>query len=373
MSGNFDILNIGEHIIWVGPWIPVNNLKKWRAASPAAMKWQRHLLAALREAACDVDFYYYRPDPYWPKGRLAPCLSHRVPFSFHQSSYELKYVNFPGARSLTLSRSMKSSLARAKYLNNDKLPIVISYNAPDWFQVAIRRQRALSDVRWICVVADGVAPPDADGYVFLSYGYYQRFSCTHKLHLDGGVYPPIETPKSNLLHKIQGKKIFLYSGSLGRWGGVELILDALSFLDRSDFELVLTGPTPERRLRQKMENDQRVRYLGLLNESELMGVYALVDFFINPRPTRLKDGDNNFPSKLLDYLWWKKPILSTWTDGLAPEYVERLEVFEDEPKQLAQLMGRMLEDSRQRNTPLADHKDWRTHAQRLRTFALRLK
>jgi len=360
-------------VIWVGPYLPVKNLRAWRAASPAAIKWQSHLLAALRKSGCNVDLFYYRPDPFWPKGRLAPWASRREAVNFDGFCHELKYINLPGMRSLTFREQILSAFARAKSLNNDALPIVISYNAPGWLQASIRRQRVLGEVKWICIVADGIAPAGADGYVFLSYGYYQRFSCKHKLHLDGGVYPPIALTEFNLLSKTLGKKIFLYSGSLGSWGGVDLLFEALSLLDRSDFELVVTGPYPEPRIRQKMDVDQRVSYLGLLKEPDLMAVYAQADFFVNPRPTRVKFGENNFPSKLLDYMGWGKPILSTWTDGLSPEYLNRLEVFEDNPEHLAKLMTKVLEGSYQRITNLSAGKDWLTHAQRLCTFLQKIE
>ena len=41
--------------------------------------------------------------------------------------------------------------------------------------------------------------------------------------------------------------------------------------------------------------------------------------------------ENNFPSKILDYLAWRKPIISTWTKGLSPEYREVLHITEDNP------------------------------------------
>ena len=38
---------IKPKIFWVGPFVPSTYLKHWLAASPAAMKWQKHLFDAL--------------------------------------------------------------------------------------------------------------------------------------------------------------------------------------------------------------------------------------------------------------------------------------------------------------------------------------
>jgi len=51
--------------------------------------------------------------------------------------------------------------------------------------------------------------------------------------------------------------------------------------------------------------------------------------FVNPRPVNIRMGETNFPSKILEYLSYCKPILSTKSPGLAP-YYDNLLFYYDE-------------------------------------------
>ena len=91
-------------LFWVGPMIPTENLDKWLSASPAAMKWQKHLLDALIKEGADLEWLYYRPDSYWPKGRLLPGNEIMQP-NITYSNKQIRYVNFPGFRNLSKKKN----------------------------------------------------------------------------------------------------------------------------------------------------------------------------------------------------------------------------------------------------------------------------
>ena len=56
----------------------------------------------------------------------------------------------------------------------------------------------------------------------------------------------------------------------------------------------------------------------------------------------------NFPSKLLEYLSYGKPVLSTWTPGISDDYREIIEVFDQEtPECLANSLLNILSWSNQ--------------------------
>ena len=57
---------------------------------------------------------------------------------------------------------------------------------------------------------------------------------------------------------------------------------------------------------------------------------AQADCFVNPRPSCLAGNEANFPSKILEYMAYMKPIVSTMTPGLHPSYSQILIIPEKE-------------------------------------------
>ncbi|MBF9022617.1 glycosyltransferase [Rhodobacterales bacterium FZCC0069] len=361
------------NLVWLGPWFQHESIFGWRAASPAALKWQKNFFSALQNNGIDANFIYFRPDPYWPKGRLLPWLIPQKKSDFDRNFVEISYLNVPIFRHVSLSLGFSKNILAMNFANGSSSPVIISYNSPSWVRASITRLRRMVDFKWVCIVADGVAPDDADGYVFLSYGYFQRAPFKNKIHLDGGAYPKNTDGQDDKICNVKKKKIFVYSGGFGSWAGVDIIFSSLEFLKRDDFLFVLTGPYPEKVHLEKISADERIKYLGFLEEDKLSDVYRSADYFINPRPRNVEHNENNFPSKLLDYMTWKKPVLSTWTSGLDPAYAENLNIFEPSGQSLAKLISQLLDSPSSAILPTTRPKSWHSSAEELINFILKIK
>ena len=96
-------------IFWIGPFIPSNHIKHWLAASPAAMKWQKHLFDSLIDVNVDIEWLYYRPDSYWPKGRFFPSRE-KISSKIVHSQNQIHYLNTLGLRDFTLKKSLEKIL-----------------------------------------------------------------------------------------------------------------------------------------------------------------------------------------------------------------------------------------------------------------------
>ena len=358
-------------LFWVGPMIPSENLDKWLSASPAAMKWQKHLLDALIKEGADLEWLYYRPDSYWPKGRLLPG-NEIMQSNITYSNKQIRYVNFPGFRNLSKKKKLCEILQNISTLKSDQPLIIISYNAPSWIENAFADSDIRSKFTFIYLIADQTAPKGADGYIFLNYDFFQRYNgSNNKLHLDGAVYPQ---PQDKFLKKtleIERKTIFFYSGSLGKWGGVKILLDAMTLIKRDDFELWISGFGDVQAFKKSLPKDNRIKYLGLLNEDQLCDKYQAANVFLNPRPINMLGNDNNFPSKLFDYLAWNKPIISTWSNGFSPEYRKVLDIVEDNALAFSTAMTNYIavkSASMNQNEKWLQEKTWKKQAINLLSF-----
>jgi glycosyltransferase involved in cell wall biosynthesis len=193
----------------------------------------------------------------------------------------------------------------------------------------------------------------------------------NKLHLDGAIYPNKKNYNLKKKSKKNNKTIFFYSGSMHKWGGVKLLIDTMKYIKRNDFELWISGPGDSKLVKKASIIDNRIKFLGLLTDDQLKSLYQKADIFLNPRPIKMPGNEFNFPSKLFDYLAWNKPIISTFTKSLSPEYKNVLYIIKDNPKAFAKAMSSFIikkKFNRKLDPSFLKNKSWKKQAQRLIFF-----
>ena len=72
--------------------------------------------------------------------------------------------------------------------------------------------------------------------------------------------------------------------------------------------------------------------MGFLSDDKIYKMAFQATFFVNPRPLGFGPNKLNFPSKLLFYLAFGKPVISTISLGMSPEYSSVIIEIEDESK-----------------------------------------
>jgi len=370
-----------DYILWLGGVYCENAMLKYSAVSPAANRWQTGLIKAVEKQELPVFLLSHLPEPIWPKGKLRPGKRDDLDSRFE--NHLVGYWNFPFVRTASLSRSYLKSFHGICEQRGKPLA-VLSYNPAPWnVELGIYAQKHL-DIPWVDICADHYDPGNnwenyapganmAKGHIFLSHQAFATCPPATKMHLDGGV----SCLKFDQDTGVKDKKIILYTGMMSIWGGVSFLLKAFAKISDPDIQLWVCGHGSNADLEAALKWDLRIRFFGLVSEEKLQEICKKASILVNPRPSNVDGNAMNFPSKILEYLSYGKPVVSTWTPGLAPEYREVLEVIEEENEDcLAGTIEDVLnwtDEKKERHLTgtkdfLLKHKIWKHQAARLITW-----
>lgn len=122
----------------------------------------------------------------------------------------------------------------------------------------------------------------------------------------------INNLKDKKYHRKNKKFVLLYTGTLIKYNGISELLEAFSKIDNDIFHLRIFGNGPLKdEVIEYSNNDDRIFYGGVVESGELRGEYDRADLLINLRDPNHYVSKYSFPSKLIEYISFGKPILTT--------------------------------------------------------------
>lgn len=105
---------------------------------------------------------------------------------------------------------------------------------------------------------------------------------------------------------------FYYSGYLSEENGVRMLLDAFKDIDDTSTELMISGKGPlESYVKKCAETDSRIKYYGYVSNEHYYNLLNRAHCVVNPRDMNISQNQNNFPSKIMEYLASGRIIMST--------------------------------------------------------------
>lgn len=375
----------GEYLLWLGGVFDASTMLTRPGVSTAANRWQQGLIRGLQGLGCPVVLLGNLMESLWPRGHMrVDARLGRLAEGFVGEL--LPYWNLPGIRAHSLSQA---NLAAFRRLCQQHGPpaVVLTYNALPWNVAIGRYARERLGIPWVCIVADGPGSGEpghaqheahlrqATACVFLSWGYYSNWPLARRFHLDGGVQA-LRFDADHGLSSFNPSAI-VYTGMMNKWGGSTFLVEAFRRVERQDIELWICGKGKNPVAEQAAAQDQRIKIIGVVSEDHLHELSQTASVFVNPRPSSIPGNHMNFPSKVLEYLSYGKPVISTWTGGLSPEYAEVLTVLAEEtPSCLAQTIQEVaawdawarLKKAKEIASFLGSRKLWSIQAKRLLTW-----
>ena len=290
--------------------------------SPAANLWQKKFIENLISNEESVTLLTYMPKQSWPKGPIwVKYPDVNLFFSKNITVYTTSYINLPIIREIHIAFSLYIKIPKNKTLYN-----LFTYNPLLRHRLFIKTLKLFNKVYWISIIADGKFIGHPNIAIFLSYNYFQQCKLENSIHFDGGTIQ-----RETHLNTIKSKKHLLYAGSITKWTGIIDFAEKFNSVSESiNYELHIYGSGDgEDKIKKLAAINSKIKYLGFVSESQLENACQEAFAFINPRPLNVIDGEKNFPSKILFYFAFEKPVISTLTLGLSNNYLNLL-VFYDE-------------------------------------------
>lgn len=329
---------MSQKIIWIGPIVKTEDLNSSKAISPAANVWQLGFVNGLIENDYKVISVSYMPLPSWPNGKLW-CGKHQtINDKKNFKQYSIPYLNIKGIRefwmALAILKILIFKIPKKKYL-------LFTYNPlKRHCLTATLYKKLFNKNTWISIIADDLVKNKPDYNLFLSYDYYKRFQSDKKLFLDGGI------PLRNLVSQKNEnpKKSLVYAGSLSKWTGIKDFVNLFSLVDSKEFILNIYGKGDVEELQKVIAKtgSKNIILHGFVSDDILESACNEAYAFVNPRAKDIVNSENNFPSKLLHYLSFQKPIISTSLKGVGPIYDEFLLYFSNQ-EDLKNVMNRIID------------------------------
>lgn len=143
----------------------------------------------------------------------------------------------------------------------------------------------------------------------------QRFLCVEG-GIDQDVYDYFGQSSADEHQHEDGITTYMYAGILEPVTGVDMLLKAFFKISNPAIRLKISGKgSLEKLVQEATKRDERITYLGCVPYEEYLCNLQQADVLVNPRNMNLPENDNNFPSKIMEYLATGKPIISTRFPG----------------------------------------------------------
>lgn len=324
-----------EKIFWLGSVLQHDALKKYKGESPASSAWLRGVLSGFQSHEVELKVFSPIWDALFPKGSLFPGNQTDLDANFEQQ--KISYLNFPSVRTLSVAFGLVSAIE--KEIKKNGLPaVIINYNTyPHYVKTQKILKAKYPSIKWINYVLDLDDPrtdnwqsfiedtKGADASIFLSWWGFENAPVANKLHVDAGWFGQLPVAKYNQT----GEKVFLYAGKLSDSDDLSLICEVIKSIKNKNVSFEFYGKGSHKGLEKLSVEDKRVKIKGFVSDEDLHKACENADCFLSPRDMNDDVNLMIFPSKIMHYLLFQKPILSPRLPGLSPEYNDVLFFIEN--------------------------------------------
>lgn len=357
-------------VVYIGYAIDKESCDKQLGASVAGNNMQLGILKELKNKMkhC-LDIISVYPTASYPKEKKIYFKTHTNKISKNIESILVGFINIPFIKDLTQSISVFRNVR--KIIKKEKECKILTFNARPSVAIPSIILKKIYKCELICLLAD--PPVDIQERYGLnkiimnifwkliekSILKYDKIIALNKkaieiyapnkpyIIIDGGIdIEDYEISKKEIISK-HNKKVIVFSGALTEYNGIKEAIQAMNYVKNKNIELHIYG---NGYLQEYVERAERfnpnVIYKGIVSNKEMRMLQSSSDLLINPRRVDDMISKVTFPSKIIEYMLSRTPVISTRLNGLTDEYLENIYILDNlEPEYFGKTIQQILEKS----------------------------
>lgn len=283
---------------------------------------------------------------------------------FEDKEYKILYKSkYPVISDFILNLNFLFEAIKWSIVNRNQKKSVVVLNSPFGICLILLLQRLLTNTKVYSLTID--TPFIKENKFDSVFGIYNKFffKLGHKLlkRFNGvillnnnvkkvlGLQCPIHETRigidNNLIvnhsfDKSKEKFVVVFAGTLMKWKGIDLLLEAFTRLEKSKYELIVCGDGPLRSVVEDYaKNYSNISYLGRVSDETLAYQMSSSSLLVNITIVENENEQFGFPSKLVYYLASGRPVLSNIFLGLPSDLKNHMYVLDSiDPRSIAKSM-----------------------------------
>ncbi|QRN85473.1 glycosyltransferase [Clostridia bacterium] len=364
-------------VLYLGSVIKTEDCTKYLGPSVAGNKMQMGILKGLKKILVE-DLYVLTETPIaaFPREKKSYIGSGSIRLTNDIDALKVPFINIFIIKQIYLIINAFVMICKWAKKNGNKKKVIICFNAFPYVAMPIILASKLFSIKTICIFAD--PPVDVvrrsligrvakyiedrsvvknikkfDGLIVLNEKSIEKYASNSKYILVDGGFDLDCTPKNQpggqwLSIQENDMVKMVFSGALFEYNGIKNLIKAVRLVDSDRLCLEIYGSGPlEHYIEQASKEDNRVRFMGNVPNSEMIRIQQEAGILINPRHVKDPISLYTFPSKIIEYLLSGTPVITTKLNGLTKEYLDNVFVTLDEtPAEIANTIDFVLKQDK---------------------------
>ena len=335
-------------ILLIGVVINPKSVSKYKAISSATNKWQYELIKSIENCKVDISVISYVSEKSWPLGKLFPKLNKEDLDNLNVIK-TFTYLNIFYLREFFIYFKIKSILKNNS--ENKSFDFLMTFNSLLRNNLILKFANKNTKNLTISITGDGKICKIANISIIQNYNSFLNINKNRKYFYQGGIHE-LKTIDDSIINY---PKVIVFTGTITKLTGIDKFAMQFAKLNIEGIELHVYGRGDISNIKKLATKFNKIKVFGYVSLVELKKAMNDAFCYVNPRNEVEEFNQNTFPSKLLEYVSYGKPILSTFSTSLDTEFNKLLLLYDSD--NIMSLNEQLMVIKNMNNDELTAHKN----------------